>query len=1464
MLISTTSSVLAATAIVSLIEGIRKLTSSVERNDELCPQSGFGDKTEALLDLIRSKSEIVADACRTLFDPFVIVGIVQRIFSKFGYNCDSIVDIYRRLSHEHPDWNPLYAGLMSAVEYLVHGETFAKERDAEFKRDVTVLSSELQKILTSYKFGDGFSYKGTFADGDTHLKTISSDVEDLRLRSAMVKSRTEIGIRDVECKLTELRNVMGKEATMKHHIEPVSAFFFGGPGVGKTLLTAVYIPMLLNYRLRNNAKYKKHYVDFSKKPYDEHSDLLTHVLITSEHLKYDSLYHHQPFIVFDDVFTERTSMDSAMLTRLINGAPLEVAKADVNSKGDVYDSPFVLLTSNESDPVARARENVNSGEKVLRRIGKMFEITKRTQTPFNIDCLKFDSSISIEELHRRTIVFINTHYMFKEWDYSRNTWQADKVDNPRAGLERQFEYVLDYLQNSFDQKSGYISPINNLIAGMCAQGELDSCDMEAALEHYSQYLEKQFPHTSDNLLEVYTQAKKEVEMKYAEVLTDNIRKEDSELETADSDVFYTDESEEDDSIEGAISNLQFSPWDEMFPYRHSADIQVIQGALNSGKREVVMTKMRTNHGIAREIKNFFDIRVMSNLPSWNGLLRYITRCDAQFPFIKWGLAAGVSGALILALTRSAYKMLKQWCSAGAMALQNLVYENKSTIQKVAHLKTPGFVLQDEAHLNQCDINNIALIRKNVAKIMWKSAGGVVVSRMHCLFLNSSTVVVNRHFFDDEIVRRNAGYSIYIQQRGVLGGALKDEVVSIPIDQRCDVDKTADMIVCKLAITFPNISNIYKHIATKNVGGVRAVLIGFTPTDDSVVNWNGNRLPTPVCGHDCILEQIDFVHVKTVKGDCGRPYYMPGVGLMGIHSAISSCGSFAGATRVPKITLSDTPYRQYKVEGITTSSKFWSSQTPLMVEAQVDGVRYDSHVVRKTTLVPIEPKLVSDEECDYVPAQQRVTTIVSGDDTELVDPLLKNSQKWETNKIAAVPLRYVVQMARHLSNKVPSVNPRVLTEHEAINGFGKMVPIRMTTSPGLWSRYGFKDGKKQIFTPLPQENGKKLEFAFSDKAKNDVLDGFGKSLYDIILEKEESMKEGEVPAFVFLCSMKDELRPKAKVEIAKTRVFEQSSLDFVYLCRKYFGHFIDAYKNGAGFELYHGIGRDVDAVWKQYAEGLLQNSNVGHAFDYKNFDGSIPAECFTFFRLVTDEYYCSDAESMRVRHCIIEAMQNALHSMGTYVFESTQGNKSGNAFTDVFNSISNTFLVWTTFLSWQVHTDQNPNLSAFDKSVRMLTYGDDIVMTVKKNLLERGWDAIFIQNCLKELGVTITSASKGEGMEPHVPFEQLTFLKRPFVYDSEQEVWLAPLPVKDILKELKYRHVKCENMVGDLEDRCFNVQRFLIHHAKSTFKEWVSKLVERTGRCDWFSVSYDAERMSLRVKQEVECLLYCLPRKVDIV
>jgi hypothetical protein len=125
-----------------------------------------------------------------------------------------------------------------------------------------------------------------------------------------------------------------------------------------------------------------------------------------------------------------------------------------------------------------------------------------------------------------------------------------------------------------------------------------------------------------------------------------------------------------------------------------------------------------------------------------------------------------------------------------------------------------------------------------------------------------------------------------------------------------------------------------------------------------------------------------------------------------------------------------------------------------------------------------------------------------------------------------------------------------------------------------------------------------------------------------------------------------------------------------------------------------------------------------------------------------------------------------------------GSPSGHPLTSLFNSIANSLLIR---LAW---VDCGNDLEDFSSCVNVLTYGDDNIMGVARNLR---FDHTLISHALGAYGLQYTMADKTSQSVPFIQMENADFLKRAFVVRSVQgsDYVFAPLSHSSIVRMLTY-------------------------------------------------------------------------------
>jgi hypothetical protein len=854
--------------------------------------------------------------------------------------------------------------------------------------------------------------------------------------------------------------------------------------------------------------------------------------------------------------------------------------------------------------------------------------------------------------------------------------------------------------------------------------------------------------------------------------------------------------------------------------------------------------------------NAIMLKPVEKKGKWQGLAKY---------FVMAGLGALAICGLIKASIALFGKILP--------ILQS--YTGDASLAK-AKAKLPGVRVPNavaRAMMQNKEEGEYTVVQERIHKNMvileanfYESVKHVTVS---ALCLDDRTLVCNQHLVD-KIFGTKEEVSVHLKHDNVYV-PIKIErvnVANVPIN-----DTVSDLCIIKTRIPIAGMATIW-HFIPDNYGFLEsrmqeAYIRGGENTanvgDDIRCVVKGYRKFNGAIGTYIEADLDD----KTIAGDCGRPYILKSSGfskpLIGLHACLIPGTTLAGAVplcREPMRLALETinkknrkiplAFEEVDMQLKEARNKYWEADTPLKTLV-VNGVPMCHHNPTETSLRKLTWKgkvfKHPEWECDMKPAALKANGVKH--------PLITNSQKYETTARHAVSYLDHNLVLDHFVTKFTDVGePEILSTDVAINGDDIMNPLQFGTGCGYWSAFGFKKGKKDFFTDLPQEvdiNGTLLPIkrVFSDKAKNHIVPIWNVSFTQRLADCEEMGRNAEVFKTFWISTNKDELRDPQKVSDCKTRVFEQPGLEYTILVRKYFGAFLNYFKTRAGFRFYHGIGAEKEAVWKLYWEELKNHSHVGHAFDYKNFDGTVNQDAFQFFADVVKKFYKHGTqEEHNMRNVLLSALRDGNHIMGPYYFQSRQGNKSGNPFTDVFNSVCNYYIMATAYCCGRRCAGLPTTMAYFDRDIRMLTYGDDIIMTVKPSALEY-FNGPLIQQIVALFGYSITDALKTGTIPNCSPLTELTFLKSSFV--ECENVVLAPMPLKDIYKELCYAPKTCIGDELDLQQRVDNVLRLMAHHGEVAFDRLKHQLRERSIPTGWLSADFSSIIMEINEKQQLASL-----------
>nr|QPN36931.1 hypothetical protein [Shenzhen Ifla-like virus 1] len=301
--------------------------------------------------------------------------------------------------------------------------------------------------------------------------------------------------------------------------------------------------------------------------------------------------------------------------------------------------------------------------------------------------------------------------------------------------------------------------------------------------------------------------------------------------------------------------------------------------------------------------------------------------------------------------------------------------------------------------------------------------------------------------------------------------------------------------------------------------------------------------------------------------------------------------------------------------------------------------------------------------------------------------------------------------------------------------------------------------------------------------------FHPMLYQMLNHNAELRSEGIVPLTIFSDTLKDCRLPKEKVLVpGKTRIFSCCPLEYTLAVKKEFGVFQMSFLNRMFFNE-NAIGVNCNSfAWTELVDYLgqvsLKNCIVG---DYKAFGDTLqPEVVFGCFNLIQDWYYLHFKEPFSVEKDVMA--YEAAHAKRialNYLYQTVCGIPSGFPLTVEMNSMVNSIYMRVCWILIGKDNGVVATMRDFNRYVRIVTYGDDIIMSVAPGYEWFNFNSI--SKKLAEFNISFTSADKDRKNVPdYLPIEECTFLKRNFIrHPFRKNVWLGALPKQSIEESVSW-------------------------------------------------------------------------------
>lgn len=354
-----------------------------------------------------------------------------------------------------------------------------------------------------------------------------------------------------------------------------------------------------------------------------------------------------------------------------------------------------------------------------------------------------------------------------------------------------------------------------------------------------------------------------------------------------------------------------------------------------------------------------------------------------------------------------------------------------------------------------------------------------------------------------------------------------------------------------------------------------------------------------------------------------------------------------------------------------------------------------------------------------------------------------------------------------------VDKTILTFEEAVEGIlgqDYIDGIPRATSAG-WPKNkqitGKLKGKKEFF-------GEEGDYIFTgeaaEKLKAETLD---------ILDKA---KRGIRSPVVFMDCLKDETRPKHKVDAGKTRLISAAPLAYLIACRMVFLRFNQwVMKN----RIANGIAIGVNPYsneWGGIVEKLHQVSETMFAGDYGSYDSSQTKQVGDEICAGINRWYDDDEEFQLARRVFFMDIYSSVHISGDTIYQWTKSLPSGHPLTTTVNSIYNKVILRMAFVTAMGRSYSS--LALYKKYVREIVYGDDNIVAVNEEVQHK-FNISSVAEFCKTIFMDYTDESKSDELNTEFrTIDNVNFLKRGFVFDHKECRYIAPLD-KEVVRQMLY-------------------------------------------------------------------------------
>lgn len=312
-------------------------------------------------------------------------------------------------------------------------------------------------------------------------------------------------------------------------------------------------------------------------------------------------------------------------------------------------------------------------------------------------------------------------------------------------------------------------------------------------------------------------------------------------------------------------------------------------------------------------------------------------------------------------------------------------------------------------------------------------------------------------------------------------------------------------------------------------------------------------------------------------------------------------------------------------------------------------------------------------------------------------------------------------------------------------------------------------------------GKKSKYATRHEENSVIYDELDAIVTDEVVRIIGEYEEGRMYGPVFIATLKDEPRTTAKVAKGATRLFYSTPFAFLVLQRMWLSPLYTLMvEHSRKFYTAVGINMHSDAdklfeMIRSFSPNIIEG-------DFGGYDQSMPFEVGrgvnTIVLKLLKHFGYSESQLTVAAGILSDLLFPRLDFVGEMLCVPGL-QPSGKYATAEDNSLRNLFIQ---VYAWIAITGNDD----FFENCLTVTYGDDVLTSVKKEQKDV-FNAITFSEFLEEnTSLTFTTADKKRFVHPYISPEEMSFLKRNFVYHEMTGKIVAPLALDSIYKMLEWR------------------------------------------------------------------------------